>query len=129
MRYFRIILVVLLLALTLSACGGGSDKPASLQGKWASDSSNGTSMNAVVKNDVIKITIDDEDSSSLYWQGTFAKTATNGDTIVSKADTAALESSILGSQNKTKAFTYDDGTLTFDMSMMGTTKHVKLSKS
>jgi len=134
MNPFKTALATLLLLLTVSACGGESESDASsgsvsMEGTYLSEKNNGSQMIAIVKNGVIKITLDDESSSSLYWQGTFADSAEqSGSKIVSKADTAALKRSILGSQDKRKVFLYEDDVLEFEMSMMGTTRDVTLGR-
>jgi hypothetical protein len=40
-----------------------------------------------------------------------------------------MAGSILGSQDSTKTFSVDDDQLTFEMSMMGTTKTIKLKRA
>lgn len=102
-----------------------TEAPVSWNGTWTADG-----FSAVIKEDVITISIVDKDTSSLYWQGTWdaAAKAKDGVKVVSNADVDALSMSMLGSQDKTKEFTYSDDELTFSMSMMGTTRTIRLTK-
>jgi hypothetical protein len=103
-----------------------TEAPVSWNGTWTADG-----FSAVIKDEVITISIVSPDSSSLYWQGTWPASmkATDGVKYVSKADVEALSMSLLGSQDKTKDFTFKNDELTFSMSMMGTTRTVRLQKS
>ena len=78
--------------------------------------------------DVIDIYIVNEGTKSLYWQGTF-KPASGDETFESVADRAALDASLMGSLDDKKVFKLDDGKITFDFSMMGTTKTVKMERN
>lgn len=99
----------------------------SWNGLWKSDPA---LFEATISGNLITINIVDKDSSSLYWKGTWdPKTPmTNGSTCISKADTVALENSLMGSTNPTKEFTYSNHILSYDFTMLGTTKTVHLSK-
>lgn len=133
------VVTLLVLPVVLTACGGDdvtaaqtsstsqeaprseAAKPASLNGSWKDDM-----FAATVAENSIEINIVDGDTTSLYWKGTFPA---DGSTVTSAADTAALESSILGSQDAEKTFKVTDDTITFDMTMMGTTKTVHLKRA
>ena len=94
--------------------------PASLNGTWKSDG-----FKAVIAADSIEINIVGEDTRSLYWKGTFPA---GGESVTSVADTEALSSSMLGSQNAKKVFAVKGDQIDFEMSMMGTTKTVHLKR-
>lgn len=134
MNKLIILIVAVLLGISLSACGStpdaqpASSKTTSLTGSWTTDSDPDFEMHATVgANDIVIMWVSPSDESkSLYWKGTF--NADGGSHILSKADTDALESSLLGSQDKSKQFTYDDDELSFEMSVMGTTKTIHLHR-
>ena len=102
-----------------------TEAPVSWNGTWTAEG-----FSAVIKDKLIVINMVSPDSSSLYWQGTWdsSKQAKDGAEIVSIADVEALSMSMLGSQNETKAFAFSDDELKFSMSLMGTTKIVRLKK-
>lgn len=92
----------------------------------------GVIMSANVEDD--KITIDmildsgeegDSKAEGTYWKGSFDTSKT---TIVSDADLQVLNTSVLGSKDDTKTFTYDHGDLSFPFEMLGIKTTVHLSK-
>lgn len=97
-------------------------------------------FNATVSDGKIKITLrlhdpsqneGDADPAGTYWVGSLdTNTTSNSFTDVSSADKKALEYSILGSRSDTKAFTYNNGVLSFRFSMdaAGIDTTVHLSK-
>lgn len=129
-KFVALLIVPLVFAMT--ACSGGPAKvtPADLKGSWTSAESNGSSFESTVSDNQIEINLVSSDSKALYWTGTFPLGADLAAdfTVTSVADAEALASSILGSQDPTKAFTYSGGKLKFDFSAMGVTKTVELSK-
>lgn len=94
--------------------------PVSVEGKWKADG-----FSAVVTDKTITINIVDGATRSLYWKGTF-KDATGE--ITSKADVEALDASMMGSQDKTKVFVHENNELSFEMTMMGTTTTITMTK-
>lgn len=106
------------------------DIPVAWNGVWVSDPE---FMSAKIVGDLITIDIVTTDSKSLFWKGTWpvaTKAAKDNETIeiASKGDVEALGMSIMGSSEKIKTFTYKDGEITFEFSMMGTTKTVHVKK-
>lgn len=100
-----------------------------LTGTWVADLDNGLGFAADVTATDISVSLTMEDSSALYWLGTFSGTdVINGQKITSEADVEALAGSIFGSQDAEKTFTYTDGKLTFPFSIMGVSQVVKLVK-
>lgn len=73
---------------------------------------------------------DNGDTKSLYWAGTFIAPKTADDPYVwdSKNDHSKTENSILGSNDDTKTMTYENGTISYKLSIMGTTTTIKLKK-
>lgn len=139
------------LALTLGACGGaptssnqGSTAPEqkqeqkqslSLDGTWQATNSADpatSTMEAEIKDGTITIYLVSvkEDTKMLYWQGTIPAPDTTDDkyNFTSEADAEALSKSIMGSQDKTKDFKYENGVLSFDFTAMGTTKTIKMER-
>jgi hypothetical protein len=121
-----------LFIFSFSACGGSeTSEPVTLDGAWTESSNDDVKFVATITDNRIEMTIDSEDSSSLYWKGTFPEsgvTASEGMKITSKADEEALAESFTGSQAKSKVFTYEDGTLDFEFTIMGTTRVIHLKK-
>lgn len=138
------------LVLTLGACSGQAQntststqeatpaeqkKPLDLTGKWHATNSADpatSTMEAEIKDGTITIYLVNkkEDTKMLYWQGTVPTPDTTEDKydFTSEADTEALSKSIMGSQDKTKDFKYENGVLSFDFTALGTTKTIKMEK-
>ena len=138
------------LVLTLGACFGQAQstststqestpaeqkKPLDLSGKWHATNSGdeaAATMEAEIKDETITIYLVNkkEDTKMLYWQGTVPTPDTTEDKydFTSEADTEALSQSLLGSQDKTKNFKYENGVLSFDFTALGTTKTIKMEK-
>ena len=97
--------------------------PANLDGRWIAEG-----FEAVITPDLIEIQMVDNttDTRGLYWLGTFPLDNTN--TILSVADTTALEMSLLGSSETQKLFTIEGDTIQFEMSMMGITQTITLNR-
>ena len=73
---------------------------------------------------------DNGDTKSLYWKGSYNAPDKAGDwKWTSQGDTAAMQASLLGSQDATKDFTYTkaDG-VSWETTAMGTTTVVKTAK-
>ena len=127
-------LLILLAAFTvgfvLAACGSSAPVPTpnaavSLDGVWKT---NPEFMEATVANQTITIQIVTKDSKSLFWKGTAPSTVTDGQEFISAADIPALKRSLMGSSETSKTFKFEGGELTYDFSMLGTTKRVHTSK-
>ena len=127
------IIAIILLPFGLGACSASPEaapatktkqeapveKP-SLVGTWKADG-----FEAVIADNSIEVNIVDQDTSSLYWKGTFPA---GSETVTSEADTEALSESMLGSQDATKTFTVKDNEISFKITIMGTSKVVHLKK-
>jgi hypothetical protein len=126
-------IVLLLAVVVLSACGSGSSEPTktatsfSWDGTWETDPA---FMEATIQGPLIEISIVTDDSTSLYWKGSWPDKAkaSDGAKLESKADVEALEASLMGSMDESKTFTYVDGKLEFKFRMLGTTKTVRLKR-
>lgn len=129
---FKKFLVLFVALVFASACGSESPKkevvpaPISWNGTW---STSPDFMTATIADDVLQIDIRTKDSTSLYWKGSWPSSAVKNDVkIISQGDTAAMEASLMGSQDSTKEFTFSNKEITFKFTMMGTTKTVRLIK-
>lgn len=133
-------LVAAFFALSVIAYGGVDDSegkaevktPATLVGNWkqSGDDLNGITFTAEVAKSSIQINMETRDSSSIYWLGSF-DTETDPASlfqVTSLGDTDAMSESLFGSRDKTKKFSYEDGRLSYEFKMMGTTKTVHLVK-
>lgn len=128
-RIITTLISISLLAIGLSACTGSdasgvssqASKTASMNGTWKADG-----FEAEVSDNLIEVNIVDQDTSSLYWKGTFPQQ--QGEKITSEADVDALSESMLGSQDLTKEFTVKGGEISFKITIMGTSKVVHLKK-
>lgn len=124
------LLFILLSTLFLASCGA-SDEPADLRGNWAEadHTAEDTYMSAVVTDTTIEVywTNDSEESTSIYWIGTYTAPTESGDyTWESVKDAERTESALLASRDDTKTFTYSNGEITYSQSALGTTKTVHL---
>lgn len=128
MSKFKFVLIFMFVVFALTSCADSSNERVSLVGSetlagaWESQDGD---MTADVTDNSITIFWISDDSKSLYWKGTFDASK---DVNVSKADTKALDASLLGSQSSEKTFSYEDDELTFSLSVMGTEKTVALKK-
>lgn len=98
--------------------------PVQLDGKWLAKT-NDTGFTAQIKNNTIKIDmIGSDETSFLYWSGSFKSEEVVGNTIASNADGADF----VLSQDDTKDFAVGENTLTFEFRAMGMKKMVVLSR-
>ena len=97
-----------------------------LDGAWTSTDAE-PKFRSLIKNGTIEVFIVAEDTTSLYWKGSFPWNK-GDETITSTADVAALEDSLLGSTAKSKVFLYDGDNLVFDFTIMGTTTTITMEK-
>lgn len=137
--------VVLAVALLgFLGMGSGAHNPndtswaSSLTGTWHQTPNDMTPVNMVadISNNHISITMSlggdsgENPVTGLYWDGTFDADHNTSSpfSVVSVANKAALENKLLASLHDTKTFTYDDGQLIYDFTMMGVTTTVHLSR-
>lgn len=127
-KFIAALIALVVLPTVLAACGpaegankAASSTPVSLDGTWKADG-----FEANIASDSIEVNIVEGDTSSLYWKGTFA---TGSETVNSVADQEALSASMLGSQDAEKTFTVKDNTISFKITIMGTSKNVHLKKA
>lgn len=142
--------IALAVALALTGCGGTAATPTGaanskptekapqapdLTGAWKqSNSASETSyQQATITADAISIdwVTDGGNTTSIYWVGTFKQPSDSSGTYTwtSQRDVAATESALLASTDATKEFTYQDDTISYKASALGTTTTVKLKKN
>ena len=142
------VLLISTLAISVCACGNTDSKstekesekqeeakkePLDLTGTWASENDDGSWMEASISDDVITINwvSDNGDSKSIYWVGTYIAPTEDTEkyTWTSERDKEQTDSALLASTADTKEFSYKDGELTYETSVLGTTKTMHLTKS
>lgn len=109
-------------------------EPVSLDGEWKQNNSNDPENNwqsATITGDVIEIywVADAGDTKSLYWAGSVV-TPEEGDsfTFDSANDTTKTDSAMLASSDPTKTFTFENDELSYEVTALGTTTTVRLSR-
>lgn len=109
-------------------------KAPDLTGTWKQTNSAAADsyQEAEISGDVITINwvTDNGDTKSIYWVGSFAapKDATTPYKWTSTRDQAATDSALLASTDATKDFTFQDDTISYSASALGTTTTIKLKK-
>ena len=109
-------------------------EPLNLTGEWKQTNSNSPTsyQAATITTDQITINwVNEEDSSTaLYWAGTYVAPTEDVDvyTWESANDTTQTDSAMLASSDPTKTFTYEDGALEYELTAMGVTMTVEMSK-
>lgn len=147
--------IVLIAALALSGCGATNAAPAStspsvadegqpveeaptvpnLAGGWKQSNSQSETdfMTAAIADGVISIDweMGSEDMTAVYWVGTFEapEDATEPHSWISKRDAAATDTALMASTDDTKEFTYEDGTISFTVSIQGESATVEMTKN
>lgn len=107
-------------------------QPVDLAGEWTQKNPNDPEsfQSATIADGVIEIYWNAPDTKALYWAGTaeVPQDGTQSFTWDSVNDTAKTGSSIMASGDATKTFTYADGDLSYDVTAMGTTMTVHLTR-
>lgn len=133
-------LLAVVLAFALCACGGTSDGdggqaaapagPPDLTGEWT-DAGENPLQKATITSDTIKIWWSTDDVDALYWQGTFTAPTTADEpyTFTSNNDKDATSMALLASDRDTKDFTYENGQLSYEVSVQGVDMTLHLKKT
>lgn len=120
------VLFMALLLIKPTAANTSMRYPVDLSGTWHQTTADHSKMNMVaeITDDHIQITMYMNDFHGLYWDGSFdtSKSTTNSFKITSVSEEQVL------SQDKTKIFTYKNGELSYQFTMLGQTNTVHLSK-
>lgn len=124
---------------TLTACGGShyasNKNPSSLIGEWHQTNSNSDGwMTASISAGSIQVDLRGRDSRSIFWMGSFDtdRKPVGKFKVVSIPDPDAryiMKKSLMASNELKKTFVYNNGDLSFEFSMAGTSKTIHLSKT
>lgn len=118
----------------VSSISSRSSEPVNLDGEWeqANKNSETSYQSATITGNTIEIYwIDTEgETKSLYWAGTVDVASIQGEDFSweSKNDTSKTSGALLASVDATKQFTYKNGQISYEASIMGTTMTVRLEK-
>lgn len=90
----------------------------------------GVTMTADISDGVIKVTMNMNDTSGIFWDGTFntPRDISGPVTITSAPNTKTLKYDLYASNEKSKQFAYNNGDLSFQFSIMGVSTIVHMSK-
>lgn len=103
-----------------------------LSGTWTQVNHDTSYQEATINGDSMQIDwVADDGTRSLYWAGTFTAPTTADEPYVwtSNNDTTQTSVALLASSDATKDFTYENGVITYEVSMMGTTATMQLEKT
>lgn len=109
-------------------------EPLDLTGEWKQTNSNSADSYQAATISGEQITInwvnDAESTTALYWAGTYVPPADGAQTYTwdSANDTTQTDSAMLASGDPTKTFTYENGVLKYELTAMGVTMTVEMSK-
>jgi len=109
-------------------------EPLDLTGEWRQTNSKSAEafQTATITTDRIEIdwVNDTESTTAIYWAGTYVPPTEDIESYSwdSQADTAALENALLASQDATKAFTYQNGVLSYELTAMGVSMTVEMKR-
>lgn len=133
-RVFSLIMV-LVLAVSLTACGGGKKKdPPNLTGQWKQTNSDSPDsyQTATISGNTIEVFwyTESDQTSALYWAGTFDAPTTVDEPYIwnSVNDKEKTSTAMLASGDDTKTFTYESGKISYSVSALGVTTTVTLEK-
>lgn len=102
-----------------------------LTGVWIQVDAGDNYQKATIQGDTIEINwIGADGTSALYWAGSFIAPTTVDEpyTWTSTNDTSRTSSALMASSDETKDFIYDDGTISYSVSMMGVSTTMHLEK-
>lgn len=128
------IIALVLCGCTLTACSGKGEEKGTvsdLTGSWIeTNTDSDAKMSAEITSDTIEVYWSSDDTSAIYWSGTYvAPTEAGTYTWSSVNDHDKTDSALLASGDDTKDFTYNsNGEITFDVTAFGVTKTVRLAK-
>lgn len=138
------------LALALAGCGGEAAQPEaqdgaagqqaqepepnlSLDGVWSMDGSDGTpdAITMIIDGDAMEVSFNVDGDAMLYWAGTYEQPTSPEDahSWTSENDKERTGPSLLGSTADTKAFEYEGGVISFEVTMAGETAVVEMTKA
>lgn len=109
---------------------GEKPEPLNLTGTWRAEGETEDSwQEAVIADGTITVdwVSDGGDTRSVYWVGTYEAPTEDVESYKweSAGDTEAMATALLASTAESKEFSYEDGKLVWEVSMLGTTKTVR----
>lgn len=125
------ILTIVVLTSCTSASSAPAQGPVNLTGHWHQTDSGipEAQMSAEITDNHIVITLEMGHTKGTYWSGTFdASSPDPAFTFVSTGDLEIMKSSLFGSGESSKKFTYENGDITYEFSIMDISTVVHLSK-
>lgn len=121
-----------IMLLSTLLCGCGDKGTTDLTGTWKSENNNGSYQEAIISEDSIEINwvTDDGKTKSIYWVGTYEAPAEpiTDYSWTSVRDKEKTDTALLASSDDSKDFTYKDGTLSYQVSIAGTTTTLELTR-
>ena len=139
MKKSLILMLVMILALGLTACGAsGNNKqaevqqPVDLTGNWSqvNSTSENNYYSAIINGETIEIYWADKQTGKklLYWAGSFTAPTTNEQPYTWKSvnDKTKTNTAIAASNDDTKTFTYANNQISYEASAFGITQTVKM---
>ncbi len=131
-KVLSMILLLTLIAVLFVGCGekGEKEEVPDLIGEWSVKNDDGEEgMTMMITSEYMEINWASDDTSALYWAGTFTPPTKSGEyKWTSTNDKSKTDTAILASGDDTKEFTYADGVISFDVSMMGVTQTMHAEK-
>ena len=107
-------------------------QPVDLTGEWkqANSKSEDSFQSATITGDTIEVYWVSPDTKSLFWAGTVVAPGDDSQSFSwdSVNDTTKTASSMLASGEETKKFTYEDGELSYEASILGTSMIIRLER-
>ncbi len=106
----------------------GNANPVAMDGRW--HQTNGTDalyMAADVEHGVINIELTIGSMTGVYWNGSFDTDQMAGESFIVTSQSNKPDD-LFASHNAEKQFTYDNGVLSYQFTIRGTTQTVKLAK-
>jgi hypothetical protein len=130
---FKKFLALLSLLFFVTACGNAHETPKAatptdLIGHWhQTKGMHDETMDADITSDTIRIHLTMGDSTGVYWIGSFDPNRAISGAVISLGDTDAMSTQLYASNEKTKTFTYKNGDLSYEFSIMGISSTIHLS--
>ena len=134
MKKLVALMLAFMMMFSLAACGesdtSSENEITSLVGNWEPEELDDSYQAGYITEDTIEIfwVSDGGDTVALYWAGTYEdpEEATTSYSWESENDTSKTSTALLASDAETKTFTYEDGILSYSVSVSGTTTTYEL---
>ena len=115
--------IMMVTVLLMAGCAKDAKIP-DLSGEWV-----GEEQVATISGDTIMVYWGSDDAKALYWAGSFIPPTEPGKyTWISVNDKDKTSEALLASGDDEKIFTYENGVLSYQMSVMGVESNIKLKQ-